>query len=186
MNCQSRVSLQSRAALLQAEMNIYNAQMELHQYFTHKKRMRRGGQRRRYWSRSWLRPERRRQFGLYDQLMVELRQEDPVAFRNFMRMPPEMFQEILTRVEPRITKKQTWMREPLEPGLKLALTLRHLASGATYMDMRYGWRVPHNTISLAVREVIIIIIISYFCHVFIVFMSLIETLLRKCFVSVSF
>ena len=36
--------------------------MDLHQYLTHKRRMCRGGQRRRYWSRSWLRPERRRQF----------------------------------------------------------------------------------------------------------------------------
>jgi len=39
---------------------------------------------------------------------------------DFMRMPPEM----LTRYC-RITKQYTWYREPLELGLKLAVTLRH-------------------------------------------------------------
>ncbi|KAK7110133.1 hypothetical protein V1264_014058 [Littorina saxatilis] len=155
MDCRARVS----AAILQAEMHMNNAQMDLQQYLSNKRRRRRRGQRRRYWSRSWLSPERRRQFGLYDQL----RREDPAAFCNFMRMQPETFDEILTRVGPRITKTQTWFWEPLEPGLKLALTLRHLASGATYMDiyMRYGLRVPHNTISLAVREVCQAIVDEY-------------------------
>ena len=59
--------------------------------------------------------------------MVELRQEDTVAFCNFMRMQPEMFEEIVTRAGSRVNTKQTRMKEPLEPGLKLALALRHLA-----------------------------------------------------------
>ncbi|KAH3856765.1 hypothetical protein DPMN_099359 [Dreissena polymorpha] len=61
------------------------------------KRARRRRQRR-WWIRAWLDPERRRQFGLYDQLMVELRREDQRAFINFTRMPPEIFYEILARV----------------------------------------------------------------------------------------
>ena len=44
-------------------------------------------------------------------------------------------------------------REPLVPGLKLSLALRHLASGNKYRPMQYAWRVPNNTISLVVREV---------------------------------
>ena len=68
MNCQPTHSLQSRAALLQPEMHMYDVKMDLHQYLTHRRRMRRGVQRRRYWSRSWMRPERWRQFGMYYQL----------------------------------------------------------------------------------------------------------------------
>ena len=64
-----------------------------------------------------------------------------------------MFDELLDRVGPRITKKMTNCRSPLEPGLKLAITLRHLATGESYMSMRYLWRVAHNTISLVVPEV---------------------------------
>ena len=107
--------------------------------------------RREVWVKPWI--GRRCEFGLYDQLMVELRNEDHRSFKNFLRMPPEMFDELLERVGPAITKQHTRYREPLEPGLKLALTLRHLASGSKYTTMQYGWRVPHNTMSVVVREV---------------------------------
>ena len=74
--------------------------------------------------------------GLYDRLMVELRNEDPRAFKNFMRMPPSMFDEVVQRLTPALLKQTTKYRDPLEPGLKVALTLRHLASGARYSDMQ--------------------------------------------------
>ena len=99
--------------------------------------------------------------GLYDCLMVELHREDPRAFKNFMRMPPAMFDEVVQRLTPRLSRTTTRFREPLEPGLKVALTLRHLASGSKYREMQYGWRVPHNTISLVVREVCEAIIAEY-------------------------
>ena len=105
----------------------------------------------RLWVRPWI--GRRLQLGIYDRLMTELRNEDPRSFQNFMRMPPSMFDELLERLTPRLTKQNTKFRLSLEPGLKLAITLRHLASGAKYKELMYGWRLPHNTISLAVREV---------------------------------
>ena len=45
------------------------------------------------------------------------------------------------------------VRAPLEPGQKLLITLRYLATGNAYRSMRYELRVPHNTISVVVREV---------------------------------
>ena len=110
------------------------------------RRMRRNRQMRRVWIRPWVR--RRDEFGIYGQLLVELRRED---FVNFLRMPPWMFDELLERVGTRISKQRTAYRAPLEPGLKLALTLRHLASGSDCVDMQYAWRVPQNTICLAVK-----------------------------------
>ncbi|XP_041373483.1 putative nuclease HARBI1 [Gigantopelta aegis] len=98
---------------------------------------------------------------MYDQLLVELRREDQRAFKNFLRMPPEMYDELVQRVGPRITKERTWYREPLDPGLKIAITLRHIASGTKYAAMKFGCRVPHNTQSLAVREVCQAIIDEY-------------------------
>ena len=93
--------------------------------------------------------------------MVELRREDPASFHNFLRMDATMYDELLARIGPRITKQRTFMREPLSPGLKLAVTLRHFASGAKYHDMQYGWRMPPNSICLAVREVSQAIIDEY-------------------------
>ncbi|KAG0724484.1 putative nuclease HARBI1 [Chionoecetes opilio] len=76
-------------------------------------------------------------------------------------MPPDMFDEVVERLRPALTRKTTHWRAPLDPGLKVALTLRHLASGAKYRDMQYGWRVPHNTISIVVREVCMAIVDEY-------------------------
>lgn len=120
---------------------------------------RRRRRRRRWWVRPWI--GRRIELGIYDRLMMELRNEDTDSFTNFMRMPVPMFDELLERLRPRLTKKSTNFRQPLDPGLKLALTIRHLASGAKYKTMQYGWRVPHNTISYVVREVCQAIVDEY-------------------------
>ena len=107
--------------------------------------------RRRCWCRPWI--SRREQLGQYHTLMRELREKDPQEFINYMRMPPEMYDYILERVGPRIEKQKTWLRQPLEPGLKLAITLRHFASGDKYPSVKFGFRVPSNTVSLIVRDV---------------------------------
>lgn len=152
MECRRRLQLQYNAAMIVAQLDLLETNLDIHNYIA-KARQRRRGRCRQFWTKAWTGPERRRQFGLYDQLMQELRREDPAVFTNFLRMSPDMFDELLERLTPSITKQYTFYRAPLEPGLKLALTLRHLASGSKYIDMRYGWRVPHNTISLVVTEV---------------------------------
>ena len=45
----------------------------------------------------WL--SRRLDYGHYDRLMRELEAEDVVSFRNFVRMHPAMFREVLQRVQ---------------------------------------------------------------------------------------
>lgn len=137
-----------------------NQLIQLHAILNRRRRRRRERRRiGRVWVRPWI--GRRMELGLYDRLMVELRNEDPRSFHNFMRMPSAMYDEIVQRLTPLLTKKTTNWRAPLEPGLKVALTLRHLASGARYSDMQYAWRVPHNTISLVVREVCEAIVEEY-------------------------
>ena len=108
--------------------------VQLHQMLARRRRRRKKQQIRSVWTRNWI--TRRPEQGLYYRLMVELRNEDPRAFQNFMRMPPDMFDEFLQRLTPRITKKTTNWRSPQEPGLKVAITLRHLASGSRYHDMQ--------------------------------------------------
>ena len=147
----ARLRIQYLLAMAQNE--VLHQQLNLHQFIRGRFRWRRGFRRRRIWRRTWLNPARRRAFGIYDQLLVELRREDPSTFKRFLSMPPELYDEILERVRGRIRKQYTWYREPLEEGLKLAATLRHLVSGTKYSDMQYGWRVPENTLSVVVREV---------------------------------
>ncbi|XP_060561053.1 uncharacterized protein LOC132720846 [Ruditapes philippinarum] len=157
MECRVRARLQYQAAVIQARIDLLDANVDIVAYENRRRRRRL----QRWLSKAWLGPERHRMFGLYDQLMMELRREDQRSFTNFMRMPPEMFDEILERVGPRITKQYTTYRTPLDPGMKLAVTLRHLASGSKYSNMRFAWRIPHNTISVIVREVCRAIIDEY-------------------------
>jgi len=101
------------------------------------------------------------EFGHYHNLMAELEREHHGDFINYLRMDPAMFHELLQRLTPRLTKKDTKWRPALQPGLKLAITLRFLASGATYHSLSFSFRVPHNTISLFVTEVLQAIVDEY-------------------------
>lgn len=105
---------------------------------------------RKFWSRPWL--LRRPLFGQYEQLMSELAREDIPGFKNFLRVEPDLFHELLQRVGPRIERQNTFMRKSLEPGLRLAVTLRYLATGDSYKSLEYGFRVANNSISRIIPE----------------------------------
>jgi hypothetical protein len=115
--------------------------------------------RKQFWVRPWI--TRRVQYGDYDNLMVELERESQGDFTNFLRMEPAMFHELVQRLTPRISKQDTQFRRALEPGLKLAVTLRFLATGNSFHSLSYSFRVPHNSISIFVREVLEAIIAEF-------------------------
>ena len=104
---------------------------------------------------------RRPKLGQYKKLMQELKKEDSRGFRNFLRVDYETFQEILHRIEGRITNTPNNYRTPLSAGLKLAITLRYLATGDSYHSLMYGFRVAHNTISKVIRQVCEAILAEY-------------------------
>ena len=85
------------------------------------------------WVRPWL--QRRTLLGQYERLMTELEAEDLSSFRIFTRMEPVMFRELLMRLGDRISKKDTFYRKALHPGLKLAITLRYYVSGDNYHSL---------------------------------------------------
>ena len=93
--------------------------------------------------------------------MPEQRQEDPTSFFNFLRVPPEMFDELVARLSPRCTKQDTNYRKAIEPVLKIAIAMRHLASGDKYASMMFDFRFPHNTMSVVAREVCQVIVEEY-------------------------
>ena len=70
-----------------------------------------------------------------------------------MRIEPDLFDEILARITPHIQKQDTFWRKAIEPSVKLAVTLRFLASGCSYKSLSYHFRVAHNTICQFVPEV---------------------------------
>jgi len=113
MDDPDKLRLQYKIAVLRHQQ--YLMELALHQIHVIRRRRRRSQQM--YWVRPWI--GRRRQFGLHDQVLVELRNEDRETFKNFMWMLPplpEMFYELLTRLGLRISKQNTnYNGEAVEP-----------------------------------------------------------------------
>ena len=65
---------------------------------------------------------RRENQGAFNQLMKELRLCDVLSYRNFVRMDASTFEELLTRVAPRIIYQDTVFRQAIPPAERLAIT----------------------------------------------------------------
>ena len=81
---------------------------------------------RRCWACPGLDVSRRLQFEQFNRLMPELRHEDPAPFINFQR------------IGARVTKRDTNYRKAIEPGMKIEIALKHLASGDNYSSMKFN------------------------------------------------
>ena len=97
--------------------------------------------------------QRRKTYGTYETLIRELREEDQNDYSNYFRMNPEEFDELFTLIENDITKNDTTMREAIPAAIKLAITLRFLATGESYRSLQYQFRVHRSTISKFIPKV---------------------------------
>ena len=103
------------------------------------------------WVMPWI--LQREDRGCYRTLLDELITTDIPGYRNFVRMPPAVFDRIQERIAHRLRKEETNWRKPLQVGLKLAATLRHLSTGESYTSLHYQWRVGRTTMVKFVPEV---------------------------------
>ena len=103
----------------------------------------------RFWVRSFL--QKRDQHSTYV-LVRELALGDREMYFRYMRMTPNRFEHLLRLVAPAITKMVTNYREPIPPDVRLALTLRHLATGESHISLSLQFRVGRQTISNIIPE----------------------------------
>lgn len=80
----------------------------------------------RFWTRKFL--KQRKDLGAFWSLVPVLLNPDPNEMRpetyvNYFRMSPENMDVLLEKVKPLIQKKM-WVREPISPAERLALTIR--------------------------------------------------------------
>ena len=85
--------------------------------------------------------------GAYTTIIADLYNADMPSFRNYISMTPEFFERLKEGFAPRLTKRRTNWREPLSVGLKIAVTLRLLATGETYTSLHYQFRAGKVTVS---------------------------------------
>ena len=109
---------------------------------------------RRWWVRPWLTEQEREKKGQYHQLLKrELSVTDQQSFVNYLRMPVDLFNEIVDKVAPLIQTQKTNWRDPLPPALKVAITLRHLATGDSYPSLSFNFRCGKTSITRVIPQV---------------------------------
>lgn len=106
----------------------------------------------RIWVKNWLR--QRPVNGFCATLLLQLRDEEPALYRNFVRMTTEQFNYLLDLVKPHIQKADTIMRKSISSSDRLVLTLRYLATGDNFSDLQYIFQIPQTTISRIIPEVL--------------------------------
>ena len=84
--------------------------------------------RKRVWSYQWL-LNRKQEYAGNLNLMDELEKEHPEEFINFVRMNPVQFNYLTTLVTPLLRRKDTNWRSAIPVRMRLAITLRFLATG---------------------------------------------------------
>ncbi|XP_046977381.1 putative nuclease HARBI1 [Vanessa cardui] len=100
----------------------------------------------RYWVRKWLLLRKKIS---HMSIMYYLEPED---FSNFLRMGSDSFEELLRMVTPLIKKQDTVMRESITPKERLVVTLRVLATGQTYEDLKFSSIISPQILSKIIPE----------------------------------
>ena len=105
--------------------------------------------------KSWVKPwiSRRNKHGIYNNLIQELRHEDINEYKRFLKMTPEVFDELLSYIEIDITKQTTVLREPTPVKMKLEATLYYLSTGKSYSHLQHIFRIHKTTIGQFFPEV---------------------------------
>lgn len=88
-----------------------------------------------------------------EQQFFELIQEPSGEFENFQRMSLDDFNLLLSKVEPLISKQDTHLREAIPAKIRLAITLRFLATGDSYRSLHFLFKISSQLISKIVVDV---------------------------------
>ena len=103
---------------------------------------------RRYWTKQWLLD---RNLFTHSNLLNELRAY-PSDFHNYLRMDEETYLELLSLVTPLIEREDTVMRAAISPHERLTATLRFLATGRSYEDLKFSTCISPQALGRIVPE----------------------------------
>ena len=105
--------------------------------------------RKRRWMREWLKKINEY---IHENLLKDLRLSEPSDFQNFLRLDATSFDELLKMITPRIEKRNNTMRDAIPPSQRLSITLRYLASGNNFEDLKFTSAISPQSIGIIVME----------------------------------
>lgn len=88
-----------------------------------------------------------------DKQLAELLAEPSGEFDNFVRMSFSDFEYLLQKISPIVAKQDTNWRDAIPVKLRLAVTLRYLATGDCYKSLHYTFKISSQVISKIIQEV---------------------------------
>ncbi|XP_041436151.1 uncharacterized protein LOC121399464 [Xenopus laevis] len=101
------------------------------------------------WSKRWL--MKREQYS-HMGLLKELRERNPDDFKNYLRMSDSSFNTLLQAVAPRISKQDTCMRQTIPAKQRLIATLRYLATGRSFEDLKFSAGISAQALGRIIPE----------------------------------
>ncbi|XP_036320822.1 uncharacterized protein LOC118735273 isoform X2 [Rhagoletis pomonella] len=106
----------------------------------------------RFWVNPFLR--QRELHDLEANLLKNILWEDGTDFNNFCRMSIDQFNEVHSLVDTKIKKSDTRMRCAITTRVRLAITLRYLATGDSFRSLEFLSHISRKTISKFLPEVL--------------------------------
>lgn len=103
----------------------------------------------RRWVKKWI--AKRKTF-THLNLLNYIKDTEPEDYRNYFRMSSDVYFELLNMLRPYITKQNTNMRQAISANERLAVTLRFLATGRSFEDLKFSSIISPTTISEIVME----------------------------------
>ncbi|KAB0800103.1 hypothetical protein PPYR_07983 [Photinus pyralis] len=103
----------------------------------------------RVWVKKWR--EDRNKFG-HMPLLNELRLNFPDDFKNYLRMDPDTFKILLNLISPIISKQNTKLRESISAEERLMATLRYLATGRSFEDLKFSTGISSSALCQIIPE----------------------------------
>lgn len=105
--------------------------------------------RHRFWSRSWF---LRQNLYSHVHLLSELRLNDTDSYRNYLRMDEARYIQLLEKVRPLLEKQDTKFRKAISVHEKLSATLRFLATGRSYEDLKFSCAISPQSLGRIIPE----------------------------------
>ena len=92
----------------------------------------------------------------FDQIRLLLVRNMQLLDRNYFfrcfRMSPALFEELLCLVAPRISRKETKLRQPVSPSERLCVPLQYLLTGDTSVTIGASYQMSPSAISQIIPE----------------------------------